>query len=248
SKSVAENLAELACSPGGLLLTEGELVLATEGGSSDLARQVLYAISAGRTKHNEIADAVRADPTRTLDRLVSLRLIERLVPVTEDPARTRRRTYRIEDNFLAFWLGVLSRYRAEIERGLGRSILPVLITDLDDYLVPRWEEAFRLHLRRMAAQGELGEGVVAVGPYWTATDKPDEIDAVVLAGRERAAILVGEAKWARRVDGPRIRRSLERKAASLPVARKELRFAVCAREEVTGADDLLAITAQDIFG
>lgn len=244
---VRENLLRLACQPGGLLLTEGELVLATEADVGEFGRQVLYALAAGRTKHNEIADAVRSDPTRTLDRLVELRLIERLVPVTEDPARTRRRTYRIADNFLAFWLGILDRFRPEIERGLGPSILPVLLDGLDDHLGGRWEEAFREHLRRVAARGDLGPGIVAVGPFWTASDPPIEIDAVALAGRDRAAAVLGEAKWSRRVDGGRLRSELERKAAALPRRRQGLRYAVAARERVDG-EGILAVTARDIFG
>lgn len=246
-RSIRENIARLACVPGGLLLTEGELALATEADVGELGRQVLYAIAAGRTKHNEIADAIRADPTRSLDRLVDLRLVERMIPVTEDPARTRRRIYRIRDNFLAFWLGVLDRHRPEIERGLGRSILPVLLDSLDDHLGPRWEEAFRDHLRRLADRGDLGPGVVAVGPYWTVADEPIELDAVVLAGRDRSAVMVGEAKWARRVDGERIRRDLERKVAALPRARSPMRYAIAARERVDGSM-FMPVTARDVFG
>lgn len=244
---VRANLARLACTPGGQLLTEGQLVLATEGEGGDLARQVLYAIAAGRTKFNEIEQAVRADPGRTLDRLVALRLVERLVPVTEDRRRTRRRTYRIADNFLAFWLGLLDRYRPEIERGLGESILPVLLGSIDGQIGGPWEEAFRDHLRRLAAAGELGPDIVAVGPFWTAAADPAEIDAVALAGRGREAVLVGEAKWAKRVDGARLRAALERKAEALPALAAAPRYAVCARESVEGADDALAITAADIF-
>jgi len=73
-----------------------------------------------------------------------------------DPRRTRRRTYRIADNFLAFWLGLLDRFRPEIERGLGESILDVLLASLDDHMGRPWEEAFRDHLRRRAAAGDLG--------------------------------------------------------------------------------------------
>jgi len=243
--SVRDNLARLVATPGGQLLNEGELVLATEGESGELGAQVLRAIAAGRTKHNEIEQAVRAEPGRTLERLIDLRLIERLVPVTERPRTTRRRLYRIADNFLAFWLGVVEPYKAEIERGLGRSILGVLEQSLDDHMGGRWEAAFRQHMRRMAEAGELGEEIVAVGSFWV-DQPPVEIDCVALAGRERAARLVGEAKWSRRVDGEALKRTLERKAEALPRAESPLRYAVAAREEVTG-DDLLTVTAADIF-
>lgn len=245
-RSVRDNLAELACRPGAPLLTEGQLVLATEGEAGELAQQVLYAIAAGRTKHNEIADAVRADPTRTLERLVELRLVERMFPVTEDPRRTRRRLYRISDNFLAFWLGMLAPHQSEIERGLGTGILSVIMQGLDEHMGPRYEDAFRWHLRRLAHEGTLGADVVAVGPFWTAAEDPGEIDAVVLAGRARVATWVGEAKWARSVDGNKVERSLRARAAALPVVAENLRCAVCAREAVLGSVDL-AVTAADIF-
>jgi AAA+ ATPase superfamily predicted ATPase len=244
--SIRRNLARLACQPGAPLLTEGQLVLSTEGEAGELAPQVLHAIAAGRTKHHEIEDAVRADPARTLERLAELRLVERSVPVTEDPRRTRRRIYCIADNFLAFWLGVLAPHVAEIERGLGAGILPVLLAELDRYMGPRFVEAFRSHLRRLAEAGELGPEVVAIGPFWTAARDPVEIDAVVLAGARREASLVGEAKWARRVDARAVVRELVRKAAALPRVRDDVRFAVCARDEVRSGVDL-AVTSEDIF-
>jgi AAA+ ATPase superfamily predicted ATPase len=245
--SVRANLSRLACAPGAQLLTEGQLVLATEAEAGDLARQTLYAIASGRTRFNEIEQALWADPTRTLDRLVSLRLVDRVAPVTENPQRTRRRIYRIADNYLSFWLGVLDRYRPEIERGLGESILPVLLESLDDHMGGPWEEAFRSHLRRLAVSGELGEDIVAIGPFWTAGADPCEIDAVALAGRSREAVFLGEAKWRKRADGGRIRVDLERKAAAIPNLATRPRLAICAREEITGDDAFLGFTADDIF-
>jgi AAA+ ATPase superfamily predicted ATPase len=244
--TVGENLAELAGAPGGRLLTEGELVLSTEADSSGLARAALHAIAGGATRHNEVQQAIGADPTRLLERLVELRLIERLQPVTET-GRTRRRSYRIADNFLAFYLDVLGRHRTEIEAGLGPAIMPVISEALDDHQGGRWEAALRAHLRRAGAAGQLGDGIVAVGPFWTA-DGHNEIDAVALAGRSRTPVLVAEAKWARRVSAPGVVATLLRKAAALPDPAPDLTVAVCAREQVTDLPDcVLAITAEDIF-
>jgi hypothetical protein len=246
--SLDRNFLRLVCTPGGALLTAGELTLASELDGGELVRQILYAIAAGRTKHSEIENAVRADPARPLERLVRLGLVERMIPVTLDPRRTRLRLYRIADNFLAFWLAVVDPYRAEIERGLGRSILPVLKAGLNDFLGARYEEAFRAHLRLLAERGQLANDIVAIGPFWTSDAQPVEIDAVALAGRAREAVLVGECKWARKVDGRRTRGELQRKAAALPKLREPLRFAIGAREAVENVEaDILPVTAVDIF-
>jgi AAA+ ATPase superfamily predicted ATPase len=246
-RDVRANLRRLVCSEGGKLLDEGRLVLATEGDMGELGGRVLRAISAGRTKHNEIGQAVGTEPARTLQRLIELRLVERVVPVTVSGERTRRRTYRIADNFLAFWLGIVEPHAAEIERGLGETILGPLSERLDDHMGRRWEDAFRTHLRRLAASGELTPDVVRIGAFWS--ERPAvEIDAVALAGRAEQAVLVGEAKWARRVDGGRMVHELERKVEALPRVAANIRYGVCAREQVSNAPaSTLEITARDIF-
>ncbi|MGP3916477.1 ATP-binding protein [Nonomuraea sp. 10N515B] len=242
--SVERNLARLACHPDAKMIREGDLVLATEAGKGIHLSATLQAIAEGYTKHNEIADAIRADPTRTLNDLLALRLVERIQPVTET-GRSRRKIYRIADNFLAFYLGVLSRVMPEIDRGLGETILPVLIDSLNDHLGGAWEEAFRDHLRLRAA--EIAPDVVAVGPWWQA-DGQHQIDATVLVGRSRRPTMVGEAKWARNVNAARIITGLAGKAANLTKDIEGLRFAVCARDEITHAPpDTLCVTAADIF-
>lgn len=246
-ESLRSNLQRLVCSPGGRLLDEGGLVLATEGDMGDLGQRVLRAIAAGRTKYGEIAQAIGAEPARILQRLIELRLVEPVVPVTMAGARTRRRVYRIADNFLAFWLGIVEPYSAEIQRGLGKTILRPLMERLDDHMGDRWEEAFRAHLRHLAAVGSLGPDIVRIGRFWA--ERPAlEIDAVALAGRSEQAVLAGEAKWSRRLDGARVVRELQRKVSALPRVSPEIRYAVCAREQVTRAPaGALVLSAGDIF-
>src|SRR5690606_29614727 len=108
SRSVRQNLADLAMRETAPMLIEGDLVLATETRHGDQLADVLRAIAEGRTKHNEVAEAVGGDPSRALRDLQELRLIERIQPITET-GNSRRRIYRIEDNFIAFYLGVLGR-------------------------------------------------------------------------------------------------------------------------------------------
>lgn len=244
---MAANLARLVTRPSAPLLTEGQLVLATEVERGEYPSAVLHAIAGGRTKYGQIKDHVRAEPARTLDRLESLRLVERVVPVTES-GRSRRVVYRIADNFLAFHLHLVSRYRSEIERGLGAGILPALLASLDDFLGPRWEDMVRDHLRRLAAAGRLGDEVVAVGPWWNDASTV-EIDAVALSGRDRRPVLAAEATWAGTVDGGRLVEGLRRSTASVPGAVPDrTRFAVAARREVTRAPaGVLAITAVDVL-
>lgn len=246
-QSIKDNIRELACEPGGRMLTEGDLILATEVEAGEYPKAVLHAIAGGRTRHNEIEAIIRADPTRTLERLITLRLVDRVQPVTE-AGRTRRRIYRIADNFLSFYLDVLARYRSEIDAGFGPGILPVLMDSIDDHMGIPWEAAFRRHLRLLAIRGEIGEQIVAIGPFWT-TDGKVEIDAVALSGRSRTPVLVGEAKWRRRVDGGRLAAELRRKAENVPKASTDIAIALAARDAIDNAPaGTREITSVDIFG
>jgi hypothetical protein len=67
--------------------------------------------------------------------------------------------------------------------------------------------------------------------------------------KKRVPVLVGECKWGKRVDASRIKATLIRKATSLTLESEDLRYCVCARDEVVNADsDTLTATAADIFG
>jgi uncharacterized protein len=113
-----------------------------------------------------------------------------------------------------------------------------------------YEEAFRAHLRLLAARGTLGPDTVAVGPWWDNTGQ-DQIDALVLAEPEltRIPVMAGEAKWAKHVNGGRLVAELAAKAARVAPSPSSLRYAICAREDAGSAPpETLLITAADIFG
>jgi hypothetical protein len=149
------------------------------------------------------------------------------------------------EHYLAFYLGPLTRFRAEIERGIGKTIVSSLTAFLDQHMGPVYEEAFREHLRRMANEGTLGEGIVAIGPWWS-DDSQQEIDAVIPAQRDltRTPVLVGESKWALSLDAVRIKAGLIRKTAALTPNVDELGYVLCARDIVEHPDtQTRAVTA-----
>ena len=245
SESIEANLSRLLLRAETPLYNEGKLILATELGSGQLTGQVLTAIAQGRTRFHEIADAVGTDPTRTIDRLLELRLVERMLPVTEDPARHRRKIYRIRDNFLRFYLGVLARYRSRIETGSLSTVLPNVMASLDGFMGEAWEDAFREHLAFQADQ--IDPETVDIGPWWRG-DGQDELDAVALAGRRRTPVLVGEAKWTKRVRAQRVLDRMRAKTLGLVEEPDRLRYAIAARETVEGApEEVWAMTADDLF-
>lgn len=262
SRTFRENLRTLVCAPRALLLTEGELILATEefpgGRREHSAEQVLRAVSSGRTRFSEIESETGFHPARPLQALQNLRLIERVQPVGDRPD-VRKAYYRIADNFLAFWLGVVERHQPAIQQGLGEAVVDVMEQAFNDHMGERWEEAFRAHLRRVLATDERVYPLVELGQFWKRRvgprEDPCELDAVGLSGRSRRLSVVGEAKWAKAVNGGRVLYDLERKLELCGLdSRAEVLFAIGARERVDAGTGLAAsrgpilpVTAADIF-
>lgn len=250
-----ENLEVLICNERGLLLAEGELVLADEDlvghRGKRMPERVLRAIASGKTTYRAIEAATGTLPTRALQEMTQGRLIERVRPVT---ARrdSKLTSYRIADNFLAFWLRCVEPHQAAIEQGLGPTIAPVIEASFDDFMGPTYEAAFRAHLRRLAADGQFGPEVVDVGEWWStqvqASEDPCQLDAVVLAGRQRQPVAVGEVKWARKVNGSSQLGAMRRKLLEGKLVDPDLvTYVVGARSEVVRAEGVLAVTAADIF-
>jgi hypothetical protein len=243
--SIRANLLRLFGDPASSLLNEGELLLRTELPEAAGYFRLMHAVAAGRTKYSEIKDAADIEPARGLDRLISVRLLERLVPVTQDPDRTRVRQYRIADNFLRFWFRFVYPNRGEIERGLGVPIIDMLMlgTPFDNHMGPVFEEMCREFVRHHAGSGGL-PAVTRVGRWWT-PDGQTEIDVVGLAGKE--VVLAGESKWGRRAG----RRELLSLKAKVQVLRPETptTLAVFARDVVEDvADrDVLGFTVEDLY-
>ena len=242
--SVERNLSRLFADPGSILVSEGELLLRMELPDAPGYFRLMAAIASGRTSYSKIRDAAGLDPTRGLERLTAMRLLERRTPVTERPERTRLRVYRIADNFLAFWFRFVYPNRGEIERGLGEEIVrSVILRGLDDHMGPVFEQMARDYVRLEA--GARLPAATSIGSWWSG-DGQTEIDVVALRGKE--VVLAGEAKWSRTVDR-RVLRALEERAVRIPGARGSPQLILFAREGFrdVARNEAITVTAAGLY-
>jgi AAA+ ATPase superfamily predicted ATPase len=207
---------------------------------------ILEAIASGRTRLNEIRQATGLNGVSAyLDTLQGLRLVERVVPVTEtQPHKSRRGLYRLRDHFFRFWFRFVHPNRTLLERGGAQVALDALVAPrLESFTGPIFEEICRQYLWRLGLKGALPFLPLRIGGWWRANE---EVDAVAMG--EEVALLV-ECKWSTRPVGVDILRNLERKAGL--VAReldaRRLVYGLCARsgftpqvkKEAARRDDLL---------
>jgi hypothetical protein len=247
--SVEANLHRLVCEPGAPLLAEGDLLLGADLEDLGFNDRVLHALAQGHTSYNDVRDWAGTEPARPLDRLIELRLIERVLPVGEN-RQARRRRYRITDPFVRFHVGIVARHRSEIDRGLAAELAQTLLGEADQAMDDVWRDAFHLHLAELALSGSLPtrHAIAGLGPWWDNTGFA-EIDALALSRDSHSAVLAGTASWAPTIDAAAAIADLQGKVErGLGAYPDDLTYAVCARDEVQNTPyNALALTAADLF-
>ena len=228
------------------LVEEGEFVLTSELPEAAGYFRILHGIATGHRTFNALREFAAMDIKRQLDRLLELGLVLREVPVTEDPARSKRVIYRVGDNFLDFWFRFVFRRRADIARGLGREIVDrMILPRIDDHMGAIWEEMCRDFVRRRAAQGALPVPVSSVGRWWN-RDNSVEVDIVGLDGRK--VVLAGAVKWSRTAGRAELRR-LQEAVEALPDRAAHVQLVLFARERVRDVEptEALTFTAANLY-
>jgi AAA+ ATPase superfamily predicted ATPase len=243
------NLVRLFGDPASPLVDAAELMLSGELPELEGAFRILQAVALGHTRQGQIAQYADVAVERPLKRLTTLGILERRVPVLDDPARSRRAIYRIVDPYFAFWFRFIASRRADIARGLGEQLVDGrILPQLDDYMGGVFEEIARAHVRYLAAQGALEAD--RVDAWWSA-DGSREIDIVGVSGR-RDVSFIGSVKWSTRPLSRSAIADLQAHASGMPgynqhiphllVSRRGCGASVAALPEVScyAIDDLYA--------
>jgi len=190
TQSLAENITRTLLYQQGSLHEEPELILRMEVDEVNRFFAILEAIAKGNRTRNEIAGDAGIDANSSsyyLDRLADLELIEPDYPVTADPARSRKRRYRIGDHLFRFWFrfvhGRSGRYEMYGETAYSELVEPELPNFVSDVFEQLCQQAVLALYpdRRFTEQP---------GSWW---HREHEIDVVGLTAEE--TLLAGEVKF-----------------------------------------------------
>lgn len=186
--SISDNLAELAFTPGGLLLRDAPDILSEDLDWRGGYERVLAAMAVGVRRRSRIASRAQQRIDYTLDRLRKAGYVTTARPVgasaTSDPL------YEISDDYLAFWFAVLRDDADLIEGGQGLAVRHRVEGRWQRHIGRVFESAARMQTERMVRSGTLPQSAI-VGRWWR--DEAAEID--VLALDSGTPVLVGECRW-----------------------------------------------------
>ena len=203
-------VARTVLNPAVPLFREGRYLLAEEPDLRDTAlyHSVLAAVAEGRTTRGAIAGALGRRSTDIGHPLTVLEDAGYLVK-REDVFRPRRPTWQIVEPIIRFYHAIVRPAWAQLERpGRAEAVWARARPTFEGSILgPHFEELARRWTLRFAGAetlggevGEVGAGVV----HDPKTRTSHQIDVVAFARAAeggRSALLLGEAKWGRRMDG-----------------------------------------------
>jgi len=201
--------------PGGRLYDEPRFVLSGEVSDTTTFFSILQVIAAGNRQQTSIAGKLGLSTgylSSYTRMLLDLEVLERRLPITADPQKSRRSLYYIGDHFFDFWFRYVYPYQAEIESGRPAIALNAIQDSFDRYVSLPFEDCIRDWLWHLQDAGQLPFEMLKLGSWW---NKDTEIDIVGLNNTTND-IVFGECKWSQQPVGLDVLKDLYNKAHQVP--------------------------------
>lgn len=246
-----EALEDLVWTPRGVLHEEPGRLLLDEQRSAVQPYSILSLIGTGCHRPSEIA-ARMAKPVsslaRPLSQLSELGYVRRDVPFGEDPKKSRRALYRLNDPFLRFYFRFVQPHQSSLSQGITREAIYRWQQDRQGFFAACWEDLCRAAVPWMQGLG----APYGVASAWRQNGTSQaEIDVAALS-LDRKSLLLGECKWSdrkKRFDLGAIDRQLRQKARLMPTARGKRIITSCwlgGNAQTTGRIDR-HLAAEDVM-
>jgi hypothetical protein len=172
------------------LKEEGQNILRQEFGAAYKKYfSIIEAIGAGIVSGSEIANRLGVSQTTLSKYIMSLQrdfqLVERIVPLGQNPQRSKKGVYSIKDNTTAFWF-----------HNVYGKLAPPSEEELNEFISRRFEMFCKDFLAEYLKA--KGENVVRTGRWWGQTEvrpgKFEERDIDIIVETKNSSF-VGECKW-----------------------------------------------------
>ncbi|MDR2051988.1 MAG: ATP-binding protein [Treponema sp.] len=201
----------------GFLCNEPAFLLRMEVSEIGSYYSLIKVIAAGNHKLSQIAAALelkQSGISKYLNTLITLGILEREVPVTEEnPDKSKRGLYRIKDNFLQFWFRFVFPRMGYIELGRSGEVLEQIKQNfIDGHVSYVWEDICREKMWMLNFKKRWGFSINRCGRWW---NKGIEID-IVAYDSSGLDMIFGECKFSSRKTGAAVLRELEQKAETVP--------------------------------
>ena len=210
-----QQIDDCVLSPGGRLYDEPRFVLSGEVSDTTTFFSILQVIAAGNRQQTHIAGKLGLSTSYLSSytrMLLDLEVLEKRIPVTADPERSRRSLYYIGDHFFDFWFRYVYPYQGELESGRPSIAQAQIRRTFNLYVSRPFEDCIRDWLWHLHDKGQLPFELQKLGSWW---DKRTEIDIVGINNTTRD-ILFGECKWSKNPLGLDILKNLYNKAHQVP--------------------------------
>jgi hypothetical protein len=176
---------------------------------------IIKTIAAGNHKLGKISAALGVPPTRLtkyLGTLMSLDLVERQVPITENnPEKSKKGLYFINDNFIEFWFRFIFPFRSHIEMDdTGYVMNRIRKSFVENHVSLVYEKICRARMWDLNRDDRLGFKLERLGRWWS---NLEEIDIVGFDRGEN--IIFGECKYTAHPVGVDVFHDLVRKAGQV---------------------------------
>lgn len=195
------------------------------------SESLMSVIASGANRISEIAARMGRDATALsapIDRLIQMNYVRREIPFGENPKKSRKGIYRINDPLMDFYYTFIIPNMSFIGRGRKHFVTELIETKFTEYVARHWE-----HLCREAVSGNALFGKIwdEAGRWWGTVPLPEadkngkkfremKLD-VVAESIDRKALLVGECKWTNPEIAGVLIEKLMSKAALLPMAQNK---------------------------
>ena len=198
-QSIKDNIVTNILKNGVFLNDEPQALLRMELREPSVYNSILEAVASGKNRVSEISDRIKEDKgkcSKYILVLQTLRLLEKHVPCGEKKD-SKKGIYEITDNYYKFWYryvfanrsyySMLGDYRASEE----------IMTDINEYMGPVFEDICRQYLTIMAGKGRLPFVPSVMGKWWgnnPVIKAQDDVDILALS-KDRTSAIFCECKF-----------------------------------------------------